>query len=354
LKQGWKASGDSIPIRLNLTNVQLWSPQNPKLYQVIISSSQDRVQDKIGFRTIEVRQKELLLNGKPIFLRGICIHEEIPNEGRRAYSHKDALQLLGQVKELRANMARLAHYPHNENMAKVADSLGVLLWEEIPVYWTIDFESNEVWEKARTQLNEMITRDHNRASVIIWSVGNETPVSETRTNFMSRLVAAAKQMDSSRIISAALEVHNVNGVNVIDDPLGAYTDIVSVNEYLGWYGGLPSNARTARWEVKYDKPLFFSETGAETLGGFHGDSLTRWSEEYQEWYYKEQVNMMKHMPDNYIGLSPWILNDFRSPRRNNPVYQEGWNNKGLFDHQGRKKKAFEVLKKYYMEVASKN
>jgi beta-glucuronidase len=226
-----------------------------------------------------------------------------------------------------------------------------LVWSEIPVYWTIEFTNDTVLQKAKKQLNEMITRDHNRASIIIWSVGNETPVNSDRTKFMSTLVQTARQWDPSRLISAALEVHNVNGVQTIDDPLGAFTDIVSVNEYLGWYGGLPSNCRTAKWELKYSKPLFFSETGAEALGGFHGDSLTRWSEEYQEWYYKEQVEMMKRMPENFSGMSPWILNDFRSPRRNNPVYQEGWNNKGLFDHNGNKKKAFYVLKKYYDEKA---
>jgi beta-glucuronidase len=205
-------------------------------------------------------------------------------------------------------------------------------------------------EKAKGQLSDMINRDRNRASIIIWSVGNETPVHEARTAFMSNLVKTAKMMDSTRLISAALEVHNVDGVQMIDDPLGQFTDLVAVNEYLGWYGGLPNNARTAKWEVKYNKPLFFSETGAEALGGYHADSLTRWSEEFQEWYYKEQVEMMKRMPVNYVGLSPWILNDFRSPRRNNPVYQEGWNNKGLFDQKGRKKKAFSVLKGYYDEM----
>ena len=348
LNLSMRMNGDSIPFKLSLKNAQLWSPENPKLYSIVISSNEDRIQDKVGFRTIEVHNKQILLNGNPIFLRGICMHQEI--DGRRAYSAQDAIRLLKQVKELNANMSRLAHYPHDESMVRTADSMGILLWCEIPVYWTINFGSDEVWQKARKQLDEMITRDHNRASVIIWSVGNETPVNETRTNFMAKLVREAKEMDSSRIVTAALEVHNVNGINTIDDPLGAFTDIVSVNEYLGWYGGLPSNARTAKWEVKYDKPLFFSETGAEALGGYHGDSLSRWSEEYQEWYYREQVNMMKHMPDNFVGLSPWILNDFRSPRRNNPVYQEGWNNKGLYDHHGKKKKAFYVLKDYYAEI----
>jgi beta-glucuronidase len=349
-KKKLAVAGDSVGFSVQLSKLQLWSPQNPKLYRVIISSKEDRVEDKIGFRNIEVRGKEILLNGQPLFLRGICVHEEIPQDMRRAFSYQDAVHLLGQAKELNANMARLTHYPHNEHMTRVADSLGILVWSEIPVYWAIDFSSAEVLQNAKQQLQEMITRDRNRASIIIWSVGNETPVNETRTRFMSNLVAAAKELDNSRLVSAALEVHNVNGIQTIDDPLGQYTDIVSVNEYLGWYGGLPSSARTAKWELKYNKPLFFSETGAEALSGFHGDSLTRWSEEYQAWFYQEQVGMMKRMPENYVGISPWILNDFRSPRRNNPVYQEGWNNKGLFDQKGNKKKAFYVLKAYYDEI----
>ncbi|MFL5744323.1 MAG: glycoside hydrolase family 2 TIM barrel-domain containing protein [Niastella sp.] len=237
-------------------------------------------------------------------------------------------------------------------MTRTADSLGILVWSEIPVYWTVDFSSPEVFEKAHTQLTEMITRDHNRASIIIWSVGNETPVNPVRTNFMHNLISAARSLDSTRLVSAALEVNYQPGVNRIDDPLGEYVDLVAFNEYLGWYAGLPDKCRSANWEVVYNKPFFISETGAETLGGFHGDSLTRWSEEYQEWYYREQVAMFKRMPDNFAGLSPWILCDFRSPRRNNQTFQEGWNNKGLIDQKGRKKKAFNVLKEYYEERAA--
>ena len=296
---------------------------------------------------------KIFLNGQQIFLRGICIHEEITPPGRRAYSAADALRLLKQVKELNGNMARLVHYPHNENMVRMADSLGILTWCEIPVYWTIDFEKNDVLQNARQQLKDMITRDRNRASVIIWSMGNETPVNEARNEFMKSLIDMARNMDSTRLISASLQSHNDNGVMRVDDPLGRYTDLVSVNEYLGWYGGLPDDCRKARWEILYNKPFFISETGAEAMGGYHADSLTRWTEEYQEWYYREQVNMMKRMPANFCGTSPWILNDFRSPRRNNPVYQEGWNTKGLYDRNGNKKKAFYVLKSYYDEIESK-
>lgn len=353
IKKSFPVTGDKIAVQLNLPSVQLWSPQTPKLYNVVISTNTDRIEDKIGFRTIQVAGKQVLLNGKPLFMRGICIHEEIPQQMRRAYSKQDALQLLGWAKELGCNMVRLAHYPHNENMTRTADSLGILVWSEIPVYWTIDFSSAEVFAKARTQLTEMITRDHNRASIIIWSVGNETPVNPVRTNFMHNLISTAKALDSTRLVSAALEVNYQPGVNKVDDPLGEFVDIVAFNEYLGWYGGLPDSCRTANWSIAYNKPFFISETGAEALYGFHGDSLTRWSEEFQEWYYREQVAMLKRMPDNFAGLSPWILCDFRSPRRNNQVYQEGWNNKGLIDQQGRKKKAFAILKEYYNEMSAK-
>jgi beta-glucuronidase len=346
------ATGQLTALNFKLPKVQLWSNATPKLYNVIVSTKTDRTADKIGFRTIEAHGIQVLLNGKPIFMRGISIHGEIPQDVRRAYTQEDAAQLLRQSKELNCNMVRLAHYPHDEKITRLADSLGMLVWSEIPVYWTIDFTSQEVLDKAKVQLEEMITRDHNRASVIIWSVGNETPISPVRTNFMHSLLTKARELDNTRMVSAALEVNYsaLNDMNVVDDPLGEFVDIVSFNEYLGWYGGLPDKCRTTNWDTPYNKPLFISETGGDGKGGFHADSLTRFSEEYMEWYYKEQVAMLKRMPAKYVGISPWVLNDFRSPRRNNPLYQEGWNRKGLFDDKGNKKKAFFILKAYYDQM----
>ena len=344
-------TGDSIPVQFVLPEFKHWSPEHPMCYKVIVCTETETLTDKIGFRKIQTDRQHIILNDKPVFLRGISIHEEIPQQRRRAYTYRDALQLLGWAKELGCNMVRLAHYPHDETMTRVADSLGILVWSEIPVYWTIAFSNDTVLQKAQQQLREMITRDHNRASVIIWSVGNETPVSEARTNFMHTLVSNAKALDNSRLVTAALEVDYASGnFGSIDDPLGAFTDIISFNEYLGWYRGKPESIRYANWTSKYNKPLFISETGAEALSGFHGDSTTMWSEELQAYYYKEQVAMLKRMPVNFAGISPWILVDFRSPRRNNSVYQNGWNNKGLISQQGKKKKAFYVLQKYYAEM----
>ncbi|AVR45988.1 beta-glucuronidase [Christiangramia fulva] len=344
---------DSVHFSFQLKNLKLWSPENPKLYKVKLKLDDSVLEDKIGFRKIETSGDDILLNGKKIFLRGISIHEEIPQESRRANSKADAEQLFGWAQQLNANMVRLAHYPHNEYMTRTADSLGMLVWSEIPVYWTIDFKNEEVLKKAKKQLKEMIIRDRNKASVIIWSVGNETPVSPSRTAFMKELIETGKEMDGSRLMAAALEVNYNEGVNYIDDPLGKYTDIIAVNEYLGWYGGLPDAAQSAKWKTAYDKPLFFSETGAGAKAGFHADKRTRWSEEYQQWYFEETIDMMKRMPDNYTGMSPWILADFRSPRRNHPVYQEGWNRKGLISNEGEKKLAFYILQEYYKEMEEK-
>lgn len=331
-------------------DLTLWSPNNPKLYDVLIEAETDRVQDQIGFRSIETRGTEILLNGRPIFLRGICIHEEAPFRGGRAYSREDALTLLGWAKELGANFVRLAHYPHNEFMLREADRLGIMVWSEIPVYWTILWENPATLENARNQLSEMITRDKNRAAVIVWSMANETPVGDARLSFLKKLIEHARSLDTSRLISAAMERHYVDEkTQMIDDPLGEYLDVLGCNEYVGWYDGLPEKADRLEWKTKYQKPLIMSEFGGEAPYGNHGDPLTRWTEEYQENVYQHQVNMLKRI--SFLrGTCPWILMDFRSPRRPLPGIQDFHNRKGLISDRGEKKKAFYIMQKYYQEL----
>jgi beta-glucuronidase len=331
----------------------LWMPQRPKLYEVRLSSGDDRIVDRIGFRHVEVRGNQILLNGKPVFLRGVSLHEENPLRGGRAYSEEDARLLLGWARELGCNFVRLAHYPHNEHMARVADEMGLMLWEEIPVYWTIAWENADTLANARNQLTELITRDRNRASVIVWSVANETPVSEPRTRFLKTLVDTARALDSTRLISAAMEVHvdpADNNHRSVDDPFGAYTDLLSFNQYIGWYDGLPDKLENIRWSFAYDKPVVISEFGADALQGKHGDRLTRFSEEYQQDLYRRTLAMLSRIPQ-WRGTTPWILVDFRSPRRPLPGIQDGWNRKGLIGENGVKKQAFFVLRDFYQKDA---
>src|ERR1700754_787272 len=334
-------------------DLKLWSPESPKLYDVTIESEDDRVRDQIGFRSIETRGTQILLNGRPIFLRGVCMHEEAPFRGGRAYSREDAQTLLGWAKELGANFVRLAHYPHNEAMVREADKMGLMVWSEIPVYWTILWENAATLDNARNQLAEMITRDRNRAAVVIWSVANETPLSDERLSFLRKLIEHARSLDSTRLLSAAMERHYIDErTQMIDDPLGEYLDVLGCNEYVGWYDDLPEKADRLEWKTKYQKPLIMSEFGGDALYGHHGDALTRWTEEYQENLYQRQIGMLKRI-SFLSGTAPWILMDFRSPRRPLPDIQDFRNRKGLISDRGERKKAFYVMQQYYRELLVK-
>ena len=328
--------------------LELWSPEHPRLYRVQIRAGDDVLVDDIGFRTIEVRGTQILLNGEPIFLRGVCIHAEAPYRTGRAYSAEDARTLLGWVKELNGNYARLAHYPHDERMSRLADQMGILLWSEIPVYWAVEFEDRAVLGKAEQQLAEMIRRDRNKASVILWSVANETPITPARTQFLEKLVEDAHRQDPSRLVTAALLVRSQGMTKIVDDPLGEALDVIGVNEYIGWYELKPADADRTDWKIHYPKPVIVSEFGGDAKYGLHGPRDERWTEEYQADIYEHQLQMLNRMVQ-LRGLSPWILMDFRSPRRLLPGIQDYFNRKGLISEKGHRKKAFFVLQKAYTD-----
>ena len=326
---------------------QLWSPENPKLYQVNISlDNATTITDEIGFRTIETRDKQILLNGQPIFLKGISIHDEKPNGGGRANSTEDARQLLTWAKELGCNFVRLAHYPHHEYMVREAERMGILVWSEIPVYWTIAWKNPATFANAKQQLTDMISRDHNRANIIIWSIANETPHSAERDDFLGRLAQYARTQDSTRLISMAMEVTGAaNYVNRLNDNMNKYVDVVSFNQYIGWYRDV-NDAPKMTWEIPYNKPVIISEFGGGAKSGYHGAKNQRWTEEFQENLYRENIAMIEKI-DGLSGTTPWILKDFRSPRRVLPGIQDFYNRKGLVSDKGTKKKAFFVLKQWY-------
>lgn len=327
----------------------LWSPENPKLYSVTISSSEDSVTDRVGFRYIEARGNELFLNGEKIFCRGISVHEEMPyGTNGRAFNSDHARTLLSWAKDLNCNFVRLAHYPHNEAMIRTAEEMGIMVWSEIPVYWTIHWDNPFTYENARTQLEDMIARDRNRANIIIWSVANETPRSPERLAFLSKLIDRAHEMDGTRLVSAAMEKeYKEDKVTcTVNDELAEKADLMSFNQYVGWYDGPSDKCDRVVWTFDINKPVFISECGGGALFGLHGDKSERFTEEYQEELYRKNVLMFDRIP-GLIGTTPWILKDFRSPRRQLKGIQDDYNRKGLIDENGNRKKAFYILKEWY-------
>jgi len=186
-------------------------------------------------------------------------------------------------------------------------------------------------------------------------MANETPTSDARNSFLTKLANFTRLEDPTRLISAALEQSDYQGnssIRTIHDPFAEVVDILSFNQYIGWYDGLPEKCQTISWKIEQDKPVLISEFGAGAKQGLHGDKDTRWTEEYQENVYIETLKMIDGI-EQLQGFSPWILVDFLSPRRVLPEIQDGYNRKGLISEDGKKKKAFFVLKEFYENYDSK-
>ena len=388
-------------------DIDLWTPEAPTLYDVEINAGQDRLSDRIGFRTIETNGQKILLNGAPIKLKGISTHEEPIGEAGVAYSAAHAKRILQEAKALGTNFVRAAHYPYSRHMARAADEMGLLLWAEIPVYWNINWDNPETLAVARDQMARLITRDWNRASVVIWSVANETPLSDARMAFLNQLIDDTRALDDTRLVSAALlgggrkqfeqiVLHlAVRGLAkgdlppkakavfeaivaqagdkapapdaqfdvVIEDPLGASIDIISYNEYYGWYYSVLFAQQTGVGEdvfrplmldlmkdmtitANVDKPIHISEFGAGAKSGRRSATLAVWSEDYQAAVYDAQIAMLRQS-QQVQGMTPWILKDFRAMLRTLPGVQDYYNRKGLVDPDGKRKLAFEVLQEFY-------
>ncbi len=338
-------------------NLKRWAPDAPVLYDITVSGGADKVDERIGFRNIEVEGTKILVNGEPQFMRCVSFHEEIPQRMGRACSKADAAMLLSEAKDLGVNMIRLAHYPQNEHTVRMAEEMGIMLWQEIPVWQGIDFANAETRAKAQNMLTEMIGRDKNRCAVGFWGVANETKPSAERDDFLKSLLATGRSIDTTRLYVAAfdlLEFDRGRGVFAMDDPFTENLDVVAVNKYLGWYHDWPVAPADAVWVVNPDKPLIVSEFGGEALYGQEGsdDVASSWSEDYQARLYRDNLAMFENIP-NLAGVSPWVLFDFRSPFRMHTVNQEGWNRKGLVSDRGQRKKAWYIMHDYYQNKRSK-
>ena len=328
----------------------LWSPAQPKLYKVTLAAGADQLTDSIGFRDIRVDGTRILLNGRAVFLQGVNAHAEAPLRTGRVTNDQDVRLIFDELKELNANFVRLAHYPQDERMERMADRRGIMVWSEIPLWQRISFDKPETFAKAQVMLREMIRRDRNKASVIFWSVSNETPNNAVRTEFLNGLANEARRLDGTRLITSALNSERFEGSEaVLNDPFTEALDVIGVNEYIGWYTGQPEDADAMHWTLP-NKPVIMTEFGSEAKAGNHGGANDRWTEEQQMNVYKHQFVMLNKIPQ-LRGMTPWVLGDFRSPGRNIPRLQDGFNRKGLVSEDGKRKLAFYLLQKVYQDHA---
>ena len=330
-----------------LGDVERWHPGRPTLYDVTFAIPGDQVTEQVGFRTLEVDGTDIIVNGERVFLKGISLHAEGPSGGSRASGPDDAATLLQWAQDLGANFVRLGHYQHDEAMVLEADRRGLLVWAELPVYWGIDWTNDATLANALEQTNELVVRDRCRPSVALWSIANETLPGEERTAFLRALIDRVRELDDTRLVTAALFTLPGQGIEThIDDPLGPFVDVIGVNQYYGWYYGDRADIPNLTWSSEFNKPIIFSELGAGAKAGHHGSPNEIWTEEFQAAVYDAQIAMISKQPD-CAGLSPWILKDFRTPLRVLPGIQDGYNRKGLVSEEGERKLAFETLAAWY-------
>jgi len=353
--------------------VDRWTPDDPQLYDLSVSIegfddgdgdadsddgdgdsddgdgaeavAGDELVERVGFRTVSVEGSDVLVNGEQVTLRGISLHEEADGRGRSLRS-VDRAKRFDWIEDLNCNFARLAHYPHHEAMARRADEAGVLLWTEVPAYWWVEFGDADVQANYRQQLREVVQRDWNRPSVALWSIANETDhEDETRNELLPEIAEYVRSLDDTRLVTAACFVDETDkGEIVVADPLADHLDVFGVNEYRGWYHGEADDFERFDDDPS-GPPVLITEVGAGAKRGNDGPADERWTEQSQAEFYRRQLDALDGI-EQCCGLSPWILFDFRSPRRQNP-YQRGYNRKGLLDENGREKQAFDVLRRYY-------
>ena len=352
--------GGIVSYSIDRDELDLWSPSMPTLHALRVEligpeGADDVFNDSVGLRTVSTSGDQVLINGEPVLLRGVCVHEEQISGDGRSWSREHAIELAGRLSELGCNFVRLAHYPHAEAVARVMDEAGILVWAEVPVYWTLDYKNPATLEEAKAHLRGLIGRDHNRASIAVWSIGNETGDGADVTAFRRALAEQVRELDPARLLAAALEPSldfrdgRVVGMT-IDDPFGEYVDLLAINSYIGWYVGSLDDLDDLPVRRTWDKPFIVSEFGAGAKRGlaspFPEASRVKWTEAYQAELYERTLAWLESTP-GFAGVSPWILSDFRSPRRIRPGVQDWWNRKGLLDEQGAPKAAHETVRRFY-------
>ncbi len=342
---------------LHVPSARLWSPADPFLYDLTISAGKDVYTLPVGLRTVEVRGKEFLLNGEPVYFRGFGRHEDFCASGRGLnlpllVKDYDRMRWVG------ANSFRTSHYPYSEEDMMLADRLGFLVIDEIPAA-NLVLEDDATLARLQAvclqMIEELIARDKNRAAVVMWSVANEptlpnlidrltgkdtSPVPESATAFLRDLVRHVRALDPTRPVTLT---------GMMGAPLEwqEFTDVICVNRYWGWYeqgGRLEEAFATLEQELdllyeRFGKPILLTEFGADAVAGLHGGVM--WSEDYQAELIRGYLEVARRK-DFVIGTHVWCFADFQTTQSVRRV--GGMNLKGIFTRDRQPKRAAYVLR----------
>ena len=352
--------GESI-LRAELTfeNVQAWSPDTPKLYTVkavleVGGDEADDLFDRFGFREIQIKDKQILLNGKPLRIRGLCRHEDHPYFGC-ALPYEAMMHDVLLLKDLGANSVRTAHYPNDERFLDLCDELGILVWEENHARGlSLEQMQNPNFEPQAEQVTrEMVLSHYNHPSIYIWGILNECASdSEFGKRCYEKQFALIRSLDKTRPCSFA-------SCKFKTDLCFGLPDVVSYNIYPKWYHDTPVDAYLNdlyTWVQEETegkgKPFLVTEIGAGGIYGYRTPYASKWSEEYQQKALSKQLTGVLSHP-GCSGVYIWQFSDIR-------ISEEWWggrprtmNNKGVVDEYRRPKLCYETVKRIFREEKEK-
>src|SRR4051794_23959315 len=371
-EQVGEASGPSGEVRID--EVNLWQPGEGYLYELVAELVDgDAVVDSyplaIGVRTVEVRGAEFLINGVPFYFTGFGKHEDSPVRGKghdNAYLVHD-FQLMEWIG---ANSFRTSHYPYAEEVMEFADRNGIVVIDETAAVGlhlslgggifggakpTFSPEAvNERTQEAHAQaIRELIQRDKNHPSVVLWSIANE-PASheEGAREYFEPLVRLAHELDPTRPVTSV----NMGMGTHETDKVAELLDVMCLNRYFGWYEDTGDLAAAERhleaelrgWAEKFGRPILMTEYGADTMAGLHSVYVQPWSEEYQTQFLDMYHRVFDRIPE-FVGEQVWNFADFQTSVG---IIRVDGNKKGVFTRDRRPKSAAHALRARWTRIGS--
>lgn len=363
---------------VDLDEIHLWKPLNAYLYQAqveILEDDQvvDSYTEPFGMRTVAVQAGQFLINGEPFYFKGFGKHEDFYVIGRGTNEALNVLDL-NLLKRMGANSFRTSHYPYSEEMMRLCDREGIVVIDEVPAVGLMpnfsfdvsgafnatdpDFWANLGTREAHEQaLHEMISRDKNHASVVIWSIANEPATFLPGAHdYFEPLFDLARKLDPQERPCTYI---NIMMSTPERDNCSDLADLLTLNRYYGWYlqtGDLKAAAAAQEkelrtWQAKYpDKPIMFTEFGADTVAGMHSAYNEPFSEEYQVAYYEMNTQIFDKI-ENFVGEQLWNFADFQTKFGINRI--QG-NKKGILTRSREPKAAAVWLSKRWNQIPNFN
>ena len=350
---------------LNLHDIELWSNKNPFMYELRIEmkESGDKWSDEIGLREIRTCGKDILLNGEIISLKGVAAWMEDPDRGIFSLGPERSAETIKILKDLNCNFIRAGHRPQGKDFIHACNKAGILVWQEVPVYWIKTMQKPAESRKALKMLESMICEHRNAPSIIIWSIGNESidiyqDEEQSNLNYFIEASDFVHETDPSRLVTYTGGAEGAGGeklVNSCPKALVEKLDIVSINSYKGIYDGaeegrkdeFPQQYDRIRQASSWGKPVILAEAGIDAVLGEQGYDF---GEKRQVAYHQKLQDLFKTLNEEGVlqGMALFVLNDFKTPIKLGR-FQKGYNRKGLITEKLEAKPAYTVVKNGYAD-----